>query len=275
MEFFWLFVRRDLSLRYAGSILGALWNLIHPLVMIGIYILIFSSLMQSRLGGPAAGWVDYGGLAYGVHLCAGLIPWLLFSDVLTRSVGLLIENGHFLKKVAFPPVVLFAALLFNGLIIYGVGWLGFLGLLAVVGHVPPPSALGGLAVMALLGVTAMGLGLALAGLNVFLRDTAQMLTVAMQVLFWLNPIVYFKELIRAFDPATPVAELSWLERLGRWLLAINPFERFISASQWLVGQAPHAPAWPDWLVVLVFPPLCLAIGYALFRRMLPEVRDCL
>lgn len=273
MEFFWLFVRRDLSVRYAGSTLGAVWNLIHPLVMIAIYMLIFSSLMPSGGGRPYR--VDYGGLAYGVHLCAGLIPWLLFADVLTRSVGVLIENGNFLQKVSFPPVVLFAALLFNGLAIYGVGWLVFLGLLAAIGTTPPAGALAGLGIMTLFGATAMGIGLLLAGLNVFLRDTAQVLTVSMQVLFWLNPIVYFKEAIPAFDPARPASDLNGLQWVGRWLFAINPFERFISASQWLVGESSLAPTLGDWCVLGLAPAVCVVGGYAVFKRLLPEVRDCL
>ena len=274
-DFFWLFVRRDIHVRYAGSSLGALWNLIHPLVMIGIYIMIFSSLMVSRGGAGALGMRDYGGLAYGVHLCAGLIPWLLFADVLTRSIAVLLENGNFLQKVAFPPIVLFASVLFNAMTIYGIGWLAFLGLLALVGFPPPAPALATLGVMLMLGIAAMGVGLLLAGLNVFLRDTAQVLSVVLQVLFWLNPIVYFKEQIRTFDPTVPMADLGALERLGRILMRINPLERFISASQWLVGQSPIAPAAGDWIVIVVFPLVCLSIGLLTFRRMLPEIRDCL
>jgi lipopolysaccharide transport system permease protein len=274
-DFFWLFARRDMSMRYAGSSLGALWNLIHPLFMIGIYMMIFSSLMQSRGGAGGGGRVDYGGLAYGVHLCAGLIPWLLFTDVLTRSLGVLIENGNFLKKASFPPEVLFMAVLFNGLVIYGVGYLAFLGLLALLGPTPPVGALGELVVMALLGAAAMGIGMALAVLNVFLRDVAQVLTVLLQVLFWLSPIVYFKEMIRAFDPATPAAGLPWLERVGRVLIWINPFERFISAGQWLVGQSPHAPSPRAWCLIALFPAICLAGGLYCFRRLLPDARDCL
>jgi lipopolysaccharide transport system permease protein len=118
-------------------------------------------------------------------------------------------------------------------------------------------------------------GLVLAGLNVFVRDTAQMLTIGLQVAFWLNPIVYFKEFIPAFDPRTPLGELNGFEWGGRLLLMLNPVERFVSASQWLVGESPHAPGWVDWGVICGGPAICLVGGYLLFRRMLPQVRDCL
>jgi lipopolysaccharide transport system permease protein len=271
--FFWVLVRRDLQVRYAGSTLGALWNLIHPLMLIAIYMTIFSQVMRAKLSATAAGAVDYGDIGYGVHLCAGLIPWLLFSDVLTRSVGVLIDNGNFLKKISFPPVVLFTSVLFNGLLIHGAGYLTFLGILVLLGHAPPPAALAGLGLMLLLGLSAMGLGLILAGLNVFFRDTAQVVSVVMQLLFWFNPIVYVKE--QLFDPAKPTAGLTWLERTGRTLLFYNPFERFITANQSFFGLTRVGPGGLDWIVIALFPALCLLAGLLLFRRILPDVRDCL
>ncbi|MCL5269912.1 MAG: ABC transporter permease [bacterium] len=274
-EFFWMLVRRDLKVRYAGSTLGGLWNLIHPLMMIAIYMMIFSSLMPSRFGESRAA-VDYGELTYGVHLCAGLIPWLLFSDVLMRSVGVLIENGGFLKKVSFPPIILFTTVLFNSYLVNGAGYLCFIGILLALGKAVPAAALAGLGVMALLGLTAMGLGLILAGLNVFFRDTAQVLTIAMQLLFWFNPIVYDKDLI--FGSSTPAAAAtadSWLRHAGQTLILINPFERFITASQRLFGMSVSAQNWRDMAILFVFPVVCMAAGLFFFRRMLPDIRDCL
>ena len=273
-EFFWLLVRRDLRVRYAGSTLGGLWNLIHPLVMIAIYMTIFSTLMASRFEIAGRRGADYGTLAYGVHLVAGLLPWLLFSDVLTRSTGVLIENANLLRKVAFPPIVLFASVLFNGLFVYGAGYLAFLLILAALGFGVPLSALAGLGVMALAGIAAAGLGLILAGLNVFFRDVGQFLQVAMQILFWFNPIVYEKSML--FAPHDGGGEaLAALRAAGRWLIVLNPFERFVNAVQALFGVTSMPPSAFDWLLVLVFPALCLAAGTWLFRRTLPEIRDCL
>ena len=274
LDFFWLFVRRDLNMRYAGSALGALWNLIHPLILIAIYMIIFSSLMKWRSGqGSSVGKVDYGTLTYGVHLCAGLIPWLLFVDTVTRSVGALIENSNFLQKVAFPPGVLFCSIFFNSFWIYGAGYLMFLGLLVVMGYGPPLAALAGLGLMLLLGITALGMGFVLAGLNVFIRDTAQVLNVALQVLFWLSPIVYFKEMFAPFRPGAETSDMTWLERLAPILVGLNPFERYISATQWIVGQSAEAPSVGDWILMLGLPTGCLVGGVWLFLRMLPDVRD--
>ena len=270
-EFFWLLVRRDLKVRYAGSTLGGLWNLIHPLMLIAVYMTIFSSIMRSKFGaGVTAPY--YGELEYGVHLCAGLLPWILFSDVLMRSVNVLVENSNFLQKVSFPPIVLFASVLFNALLINGVGFLSFLGILALLGKTPPAAALGGLVVMLLMGLVAMGLGLLLSGLHVFFRDTYQIVTVAMQFLFWFNPIVYPRERFLHAPAGAGVTE-----RIGAALLTLNPFERFITATQWLMGHGvvETAPRALDWAILFGLPVLCLAAGLLLFRRMLPDIRDCL
>ncbi len=274
-SFFWLLVRRDLKVRYAGSTLGGLWNLIHPLMMIAIYMIIFSTLMRDR-GGAGTSLIDYGragSLNYGVHLVAGLIPWLLFSDVLIRSTGVLIENGNLLQKVSFPPIILFGPVLVNAFLVQGAGMLILWGLLAVLDQPVPFYALGSLAVMALAGVTAMGLGLILAGLNVFFRDTAQLLQILMQILFWFNPIVYYKDVI--FGKNTETGLMRVLTGFGGLLLKLNPFERFITTSQYLFGAVHQRPSPLDWAIVLIFPWLCLGIGIRVFRRMLPDVRDCL
>lgn len=269
-EFFWMFVRRDLKVRYAGSTLGALWNLIHPLVMIGVYMTIFSSIMRFKFGASdIPGAIDYGNLGYGVHLVAGMLPWLVFSDVVMRSNTVLIDNANFLQKIYFPPALLFLAVLFNALIVNGAGFLAFWGILAVAGYHPPIAALAGLAVMVMLGAAGVGIGFALAGLNVFFRDVAQIVAVAMQLMFWFNPIVYIKAVI-----FKPHAERPLLA-IGRVLLELNPIERFISASQRLFGLPLEAMTAVDWTILFLFPALCLAIGYAAFRKMLPDARDCL
>ena len=121
---------RDLKTRYAGSALGGFWNLIHPIVMILIYIVIFSSLLASR-GGPEA---QSG--SYVIHLCSGMLVWLVFAEVLNRSVSTLLDNSTFLQKISFPPLLLHGSVLFNVLFIYGVGLIALIGILWLMGRSP-------------------------------------------------------------------------------------------------------------------------------------------
>jgi ABC-type polysaccharide/polyol phosphate export permease len=113
----------------------------------------------------------------------------------------------------------------------------------------------------------------LSGLNVFFRDTSQFVVVGMQLLFWFNPIVYPRS--RFIREDAPWAELGLLEKLGYALLRINPIERYISAAQYCVGASAAPPTALDWTILALFTPLCLVVGVVLFRRMLPDARDCL
>jgi lipopolysaccharide transport system permease protein len=110
---------------------------------------------------------------------------------------------------------------------------------------------------------------------VFFRDTVQILTVVMQLLFWFNPIVYPKE--RFFSLTHSADGLAVFQRIGRILLSLNPFERFISVTQWLFGHGvvKIAPTPMDWGIIIFFPIVCLLAGLFFFRRTLPEIRDCL
>lgn len=254
-DFFWLLVRRDLKTRYAGSALGALWSLIHPVAMILVYIAIFSSLITDR--SPGARPLDYA-----AHLCGGMLVWLAFSEALQRCATALTDNSNFLQKIWFPPTLLHASILFNVTLVYGAGFVALLALLAAMGRAVPLSALAALPVIALAAASATGLGLVLSGLHVFFRDTAQAIVVILQIGFWFNPIVYPKSMLEGSS-------------VGNWsaLLRLNPIENFVSMAQSFLGD-PQAAPWPyaGWVVVL-FPVGAIALGAALFRRMLPDIRD--
>jgi lipopolysaccharide transport system permease protein len=271
-EFFWLLLRRDLSVRYAGSMLGCAWNLIHPLMLILIYMTIFSSIMINRLA-PGDSPVHFGDLAYGAHLCAGLIPWLLFSDILMRSTGTLIENSQFLRRISFPPVILLLTVFINAFMIHACGFLCFCLVLVLLGINLPVSALGGLGIMFLLAVCALGISFLLAVLNVFFRDISQILTVILQLLFWFNPIVYVREILLLPDHFQ--GTIGAAKKIGATVMYFNPIERFISSIQGLVGVVDYHPTTTDLSIIFLFPFACLAAGLFVFQKTLPEVRDAI
>ena len=253
-DFFWLLVKRDLKVRYAGSTLGALWNVIHPIVMILVYMVIFSSLISRDGGGGPRGYI--------IHLCSGILVWLVFAEVLNRSVATLIENANFLQKLAFPPLILHGSVLFNVLLVHGVGLIALWLILFLTGPAPPWTWLAVFPVMALAGAAASGLGMILSALNIFFRDTAQIIIVILQIGFWFNPIVYPKSLLEN----SPLGAMTWL-------LFLNPVEHFVSTAQALLGS-PSADPWSYApAVVILFPAVCLILGVIGFGRLLPEVRD--
>ena len=99
------------------------WALLEPLTLIVIYSVIFSQLMRPGLSGYDQPY------AYTVFLCSGLLMWMFFVELLTRSVGLFVENGDLLKKVQFPRLTLLIIALLAALLNYAIIMLWFVMLL--------------------------------------------------------------------------------------------------------------------------------------------------
>ncbi|HET9725094.1 MAG TPA: ABC transporter permease [Actinomycetota bacterium] len=171
-------VRKELKVKYAASILGAVWSLLNPLVYLAVF-----SFVQRVLGG---GIPDFP-----VYLLSGLLAWNLFSSALTSGARSVLDNANLVKKVAFPheilplsavgvalvdfvlqSVVLFLYILISG---HGLHW--------------PELALWPLAFVTLLVVT-VALSMWFAAVNVRYRDVGHLLGIALLVWFWATPIVY-------------------------------------------------------------------------------------
>jgi lipopolysaccharide transport system permease protein len=245
-------VSRQLQVRYLGSVLGASWTLLNPLAMILIYTLVFSRLMGARLPG-----LD-GPFAYAVYICAGLLPWGLFQDHITRSVNLFLDHANLIKKVAFPtstlPAIVALGVTLDFVLIFAV----FLLFLLAAGHPPGPRLLAMLPLLALQLALSSGLGMLVAVLNVFFRDVGHVSAIVLRLWFWLTPIVYPLSIL-------PDWVLPWVQ----WG---NPMTPLVQGYQTilLLGQ------WPDWRS-LWLPGLWSAAllwgGVRLYRARAAEILD--
>jgi len=247
----WLLIKRDFQARYAGSALGAVWNAIHPLILIAIYILVFSRIMTDRAGGGSM-------LSYAVHLTSGVVPWFLFQEIVGRSTTSLVDNAQFLKKIAMPLEVLHASVVANAFAVHGLSLLALAALLALAGIPPSPWFLAAFGTMAALAVFAVGLGMFLSVLHVVLRDIGQLVTITLQFLFWLTPIVYFPTILP--------------DKVERIVL-LNPLTSYVSSIQALFRSPSHCFSTAMLPAMLILPPLALAIGLAFLRRHRQEILD--
>lgn len=178
-------VLREFNGRYRGSLFGAFWAVASPLAMILIYTVIFAELMRPTLPG-----FDRHPFAFSIYLCAGVIAWNLFAEMLVRMNGVFIENANLIKKVSFPRICLPTIVALSALINFGILLAIFLAFLMIVGHWPGWPLLALLPVLLLQMLFTVGLGIALGTLNVFFRDVGQLTGVVLQFWFWLTPIVY-------------------------------------------------------------------------------------
>jgi homopolymeric O-antigen transport system permease protein len=250
-SFIWGMVAREFRARYVSSLLGGLWAVLHPLAMIAIYTIIFSSVMRTRLPG-----LD-DTLAYSLYLCAGLFPWFYFSEVLQRSQTVFLEHANLLKKMSFPRISLPVILLLSSTIHFCITFALFVALLLATGRFPGWPLVAFIPLLALQQAFALGLGIFLGTLNVFFRDVSQFVGVLLQFWFWLTPIVYAVGVI----PAT-------VQRL----VALNPLYGPIRAYQQIVLQA----EWPGWSAVTlpaVAAFVALVAGFVAFQKLSGELID--
>src|SRR5690606_32287585 len=177
-------IRNEFATRFARSRLGGLWMIIHPLAQVAIYALILSNILAARLPG-----ID-NKYAYALYLMAGILAWSLFAEIVGRCVSLFIEQGNLMKKMLFPritlPAIVVGSSLLNNLLLLA----AILGVFALFGHAPTLQMLWLIPLTLSVTALAVGVGLILGVLNVFVRDVGQIVPIVLQVLFWFTPIVY-------------------------------------------------------------------------------------
>lgn len=177
-------VRKELKVKYAASVLGAVWSLLNPVV----FLLVFTFV--TRVLGNAIP-------DYPVYLLSGLLAWNLFSNSVSAGARSVLDNANLVKKVAFPREILPLSSIGVALVDY-VLQMGVLLLFILVsgfGFHVPELALLPLAFVALLAFTA-ALTFWLSAMNVRYRDVGHLLGIALLVWFWVTPIVYAGALVQ-------------------------------------------------------------------------------
>lgn len=244
-------VRREWRARYLGSQLGLSWAIIHPFALILLYTLVFARLMHPALAGHS------GPFAYSIYLCAGLLTWNLFSELLGRSVGIFVNNANLLKKLSFPKLALPAIAVLSSLLHYAITLGLFLGFMLAIGQFPGWALLAVPLVIAILILLTLGLGLLAGVINVFYRDVEQFIALVLQFWFWLTPIVYVQGILP-----------DWL----RLLLALNPLQPIVQAMQTILLDG-HLPDPLSLVYPLAAALALLALGLRVYQRLGPELVD--
>jgi lipopolysaccharide transport system permease protein len=181
-------VAKEVRTQFAGSILGRLWWVFGPFLQMGLYALVFGLILKSR---PLVGGIE---VPYVVYLCAGLLPWTVWSSFLARAPQLFIDNAHYIKKIRIPKFVFVVQSSAVAALPFLVTLPLFLGLAVILGAVPTFMGVLGYTVVTLTGLLlCMGIVMLLAYLNVFLRDVGQLVPFLVQVLFWSLPICYAQQ----------------------------------------------------------------------------------
>ncbi len=239
-------VFKDLTLKYRASVLGAVWSLLNPLLLILVYTLAFKSVLRVPMEN------------YTYFLLVGLLPWTFFSSSLTAATQAITGNANLIRKVYFPRETLPIATIlftFSQLLLALAVFLPALVLVSGVRLQWTALLFGPLLLLHLLFT--LGLAFTLATCTVFFRDVAHLTEVAVILLFWMTPIIYPASM------APPVLQA---------FFKLSPLAAFAIAYQDVLfwGRVPEG-----FVLSTVFgcTVVALLVGHALFRRYSPAFAE--
>ncbi len=186
----WNLTLLDFRLRYAGSRLGLVWMLLAPLLMLGAYLLLFGGILRVQPDQSSTG------LEYGLLIACGLLPWIGFSEGVTRGTASVLAQRNLIKSQVFPMELFPVSAVCAGLIGQLCGTLLLLVLLGLRGMLGP-----NLAVLPFLlilqALFTVGLVWFLSCVNIIYRDTSQVVVLMMVLLMFVSPIAYTQEMAPA------------------------------------------------------------------------------
>jgi ABC-2 type transport system permease protein len=253
----WTLAVTDFKLRFFGSVLGYLWQLLRPLMLFGVLLLVFTVFL------PLGNDVPH----YDVCLLAGIVIFTFFADATLGSVSSLVDRESIVRKIHFPRMVIPVAVVLTAYFNFVLNLFVVLGFALASGVTPRAGWLELPLLLAMLGVFALGMAMLLSSLYVRFRDVRPIWEVVAQALFYATPVIY------VIDKVEHEHE-SWA-RILMW----NPLSTIITQARHAVispeiqsaataiGGAGRL-AIPIGIVVVTF-----ALGFWSFNRAAPRIAE--
>lgn len=247
-RYIWRTALSDVRHRYAGASAGVLWNILQPLSMILVYSIVFATIMGREGSGDAP---------YVVYLCSAMLPWLAFSETVSRGSNAIRANAQYLRKLPIPESAFVAQTVVSSAIGLAISYC----LLAVAaipfGFVPNAYWLLAPLPIALLLLLAFGVASLGAAVVPFVSDASEVIKIGLTIGFWAFPIVY--------KPGI----------LPEWAQAILPYNPAYPAL--LAGRQMMLEArMPDWWLMpaaLAWGVLFTTLGLLALKAVRAEIRD--
>lgn len=207
---------RDVTLRYKQTAFGAAWAIIQPIMSMGVFSVFFGRLAA----------MPSDGVPYPVFSFSALVPWTCFAGALSASSGSLVGSAGLLSKVYFPRLVIPAASLVVVLVDFALAFTVLVAMILWYGFVPSWHVVWLPFLLLLALMTALGVGLWLAALNVRYRDVRYVIPFMMQIWMFATPIVYPSSLLK--EPF-------------RTLYGLNPMAGVVEGFRWALLGTNTAP----------------------------------
>ncbi|MEM6498016.1 MAG: ABC transporter permease [Pseudomonadota bacterium] len=180
-------VRREISTRYRGTVLGVVWSLLTPLMMLAVFTFVFGTVFRARWSGMS----DTASTGeFAVILFAGLIIFQFFAEVVSQAPSVMLANQNYVKKVVFPLETLIPVAVGSALFHFGVSLIVLISFIIVVFGGIPSTALLAPVVLVPLVILLLGLGWFLASFGTYVRDIGQVIGTLVTAMMFLSPIFF-------------------------------------------------------------------------------------
>jgi lipopolysaccharide transport system permease protein len=246
-ELLWNLVVKELKVRYKNSVLGFLWALLNPLLMMIVYTIIFSYLMKFQIE------------HYPLFLLCGYLPWIFFNNSISESTSSISLNGSLINKVYFPREFLPISKILSSLVNFFFALIVLITfLLAFRIHLDWTILLLPIVILLQLLFT-IGLGLFFSSINVFFRDVGNLIEILMMTWMFLTPLWYPVQMV--------------IERAPKYvhLFLLNPMASYVVLYRYLLfnHDLPQLVFYSS-MVVLVSTFIVFFGGYYIFNKLEPE-----
>lgn len=238
----WELVHRDLTIRYKRSVLGFFWTMLHPLLLMLIFTVVFSTIFSARAP------------HYETYFLSAYVAWNFFSQTVINAMTSVAWNGPLMKRVRVPPTIFTLSTTISGLINLGLSLIVLFSIMLVAGAPLHATLLFVPVSVLLLGIFTFGVSLALTAITIYFGDVREMVQAAMPALMYLTPVIY------------PIAIVP--ERF-RWLIQLNPIVYIIT----IVRDPIYSGILPSpltSLIAVVASLASLAVGWMIFRHLAPR-----
>ncbi len=235
-------VWRDVKVRYKQTLLGAAWAILKPFLSMVIFTIIFAGFAK----------IETDGIPPPIFYFCGLLPWVLFQDGVAKAGNSLVAGSNLITKVYFPRMAIPTASVIAGLVDFGLAFVVLVGMM-VFYNVGLSAVVWSLPIFLLLAlITALGVGLWMAALNVAYRDVGYIIPFLLQAWMYASPVVYSVTLLP--------------EGFAQIVYGLNPMAGVVQGFRWAmlgVGMPPSGLLALSSAIALGL----LASGAVYFKRM--------
>jgi lipopolysaccharide transport system permease protein len=241
-ELFAILAWRDVSVRYKQTVIGVAWALVQPFLTMVVFTIVFSRVAKLPSEGSAP---------YAIMVYAGMLPWFLFSSILSGASNSLVSNANLIGKVYFPRIIVPTAAAAVALVDFLINFV-LLGVLMLWFRFVPSWHMVFLPVFIVLAMLAsLGPSLLMTAMNVKYRDFRYILPFVVQFGIYISPVGFSSSVVPA-----------------KWRLwySLNPVVGVIDGFRWCILGGQSALYWPGFLLSLGIVALLLWLGIAYFRH---------